>query len=326
MSQNITRQLIHAVHDCYTPGHNKRADKFNKAINTDWKIYSLSSRRDMLACAKDFGNFLRENFPEKTRAYYVDKDTIQAYINSKASTCVDKTLSKIISRVWKLEQCCKHTYSGSKSKLNWCAKEVDIPKSTKNDVFEKNIPVPLDVSKSVIVDLQDKRSEVGNAVILSAYAGMRVQETTCLKVKNIHFSSGEFGLGYIEIAKGPEGGAKGGRARVIPIISEEAQSALKSVVAGKKPDDYIAAKSDSSKMTPSNIHRAMREVMDSKHGITYKGNRCHGMRKTWAQMYYDVVRGGGCTRKVAVSKTNVVLGHGKSRGEQGIATYVKRIW
>jgi len=327
MSCNITRQLVHAVHGCYTPGHSKRADKFNPAIDTSWKIYSSTSRRDMLDMAKDFGGFLREHFPDLTRASRISPDNIQAYINAKAATCVDATLGKIMSRVGKLEVCCRHAYSGERDTFAWHVKGVTTPSSTKNADFVKDTPVPLEVSKTILATLSEKRSsEVGNAVTLSAYAGMRANETTCLKVKNITFYGGEFGFGYITIAKGPEGGAKGGRPRVIPILNQESQDAIKSVIAGKQSEDYVAAKSDGTKMTPDNVQRSMREVMDKQFGHTYKGNRNHGMRKAWAQRYYDVVRNGGCTRKQAVEKINEVLGHGSKRGEEMVRMYVAKIW
>ena len=327
MSCNITRQLVHAVHDCYTPGHSKRADKFNPAIDTSWKIYSSTSRRDMLDMAKDFGGFLRENFPGLTRIAQITPDNIQTYINAKSATCVDATLDKIMSRIGKLEICCQHTYAGTRNAFDWRVKSVATPSSTKNADFVKDTPVPLEVSQTILSTLSEKRSsEVGNAVALSAYAGMRANETTCLKVKSITFSSGEFGFGYISIPKGPEGGAKGGRPRVIPILNGEAQNALKTIIAGKNPDDYVAAKSDGSKMTPDNVQRALRQVMDRQFGPTYKGNRNHGMRKAWAQRYYDVVRNNGCTRKQAVEKTNEVLGHGSKRGEEMVRMYVAKIW
>ena len=175
MSKNIQRQLIHAVHDCYTPGHSKRADKFNHAIDTSWKIYSSSSRRDMLDLAKDFGNFIRETSPDTTRAYFITYRHVQSYLNSKAATCVDATIAKIYSRLGKLEQCCKHAYAGSKSQFVWNIGQTDIPVSTKNADFVKDTPVPLDVSKEVISVLRGKRSEVANAVVLSLHTGMRVE-------------------------------------------------------------------------------------------------------------------------------------------------------
>ena len=58
MSKSISKQLEHAVYECFTPGHSKRADKFNTAIDTSWKIYSTTSKRDMLDLAKDLGKYL----------------------------------------------------------------------------------------------------------------------------------------------------------------------------------------------------------------------------------------------------------------------------
>ena len=122
------------------------------------------------------------------------------------------------------------------------------------------------------------------------------------------------------------GGAKGDRPRIIPIISIEAQQALRKAAAGKQPADYIASKEDGRKMTADNVQRALREWMDKAVGRKYKGNRCHGMRKTWAQSYYDLLRKNGCTKAEAISKTNAVLGHGTNRGPSGIKMYVARMW
>jgi len=324
MAQNIRKQLEHAVHSCLAYGDSKRSDKFNDAIDTGWKLYSRSYKRDMLDLARNFGNFLLENHPAIKFAYQITSKEIQAYCDAKSATCGTKTLGKIMSHIGKVEKCCQRTYA--RAAFRWNVSSVTPPTSTKIAEFVKDTPVPLDVSKSVIAALQNKRTEVGNAVTLSTYAGLRANETTCLKVKNINLSGGEFGFGYISISKGPEGGAKGGRPRVIPILNLEAQTVLQIIIAGKKPDDYIAAKSDGSKMTPDNVQRALRQVMDSQFGHAYKGNRNHGMRKAWAQRYYDVVRNGGCTRKQAVEKTNEVLGHGSDRGEGMLKMYVAKIW
>ena len=110
LSRAIGKQLEHAVHACYTPGDSKRADKFNAAIDTSWKIYSISSRRDMLDLAKDFGRFVKEEYPEVNRAYLITSDVLQAYVDKKAATCVDATLDKIISRLGKPERYCEHAY------------------------------------------------------------------------------------------------------------------------------------------------------------------------------------------------------------------------
>jgi len=223
MSKSIERQLMHAVYDCFTPGHYKRTDKFNTAIDTSWKIYSTSSKRDMLDLAKDFGKFLKEQYPDVRWAYGINHTVIQAYIDSKAATCVDKTLGKIVSRIGKLERCCKHTYRNSP--LEWKVYQLVQPVSIKNAEFVKDTPVPLEVSKSVIEAIEKRRSQVCNAVRLSAFAGMRANETVNLKAGNVHLTGGQFGHGWIEVIKGAEGGAKGGRPRIIPIVNAEAQQA-----------------------------------------------------------------------------------------------------
>ena len=321
MSQTIKKQLENVVYGCISSGHSKRADKFNDAIDTSWKIYSDTSWQDMRDLARNLGDYIRDHHPDITRVYHIGSEVIQAYLESKASTCVDETLRKIYSRLKKFESCCKHVYFRDKDKFNWGMEKVTVPKSIKVAEYKKDKPIPLEVAKTAIFDLHEKRSETVNAVVVSTYVGTRVEESTCLKVGNIHFSGGEFGLGWVQIIKGSEGGAKGGRPRVIPIINKEAHDTLKSVVAGKNPDDYVVSTTKGDKMTPDNVNVMFRDVLKERHGDTYLFNGCHGLRKSFAQRYYDIVREKR-SKEEAVSKTNMVLGHGKNRGEQGIKTYV----
>jgi len=174
--------------------------------------------------------------------------------------------------------------------------------------------------------MSGSRSESVNGVRLSTYAGMRVEETTCLKVGRIHFSGGEFGLEYIEIVKGAEGGAKGGRLRTIPILDKEAQNALKIAVAGKKPKDFIVVTAKGEQMGVDTVSAALCKTLKREYDDdTYKYNGCHAMRKAWVQRYYDAVRE-KCDKKRAIGKTNVVLGHGYNRDASGFKTYVKNMW
>ena len=279
------KQLEHAVRQCSAYGDSKRADKFNKAVNTDWKIYSDKSMDDMVDLALDFGRFITKNYPHIRNSYEIGRDEIQAFMNKKASTCAQTTLTTKISRLWKLEKCCiRISCTNNQKKFNWDTSNVIIPKSTKEVKYKKNKSISTEHANVAIADLNEKKSEVVNAVVLSLNTGMRVEEDTCLKVKNVHFEKGEFGYGYIVIVKGPEGGAKGDRPRIIPFLSAEARDAVKAIVAGKKPDDYIVENlKDGKKLTPTHVGRMLREVLKPRHGNTYLYIGYHGLRKTFAQ-------------------------------------------
>ena len=197
MSQNIAKQLENVVYGCASPCHSKRADKFNAAIDTPWKIYANSTFDDMRDLAKNFGKYIREHYPDKKRAYQIDRDTVQAYFNSKTNNWNDKTMWTNYSRIKKLEQCCKHVFFRDKDKFDWDMKNVIVPKSTKEVKHKKDTPIPMEVSRLILSDMRESRSEVVNAATLSVYFGMRANETTCLKVENIHFTGGEFKLGWV---------------------------------------------------------------------------------------------------------------------------------
>ena len=324
MSVNLRRQLEHAIAECFTPRHSKYADKRNTEIDTSWKIYSLSSRRDLIATSRDFANFIKAEFSDVKKAYQITPEMAQEFIDSKALTCGRKTMMKIISHVKKLDIVCQHTYA--RSRIDWDTNSLKMPDVVKADGFKKDKPLSIDKACEIIETMKAKtNSESVNAVVLSTYLGLRVRETTHAKVENLHFSGGEFGFGFIEIPKGPDGGAKGGRARITPIISLEGQTALKQLVKDKNPSDYIVSKADGKPMTETNVETRLRECMDELYGKEFIGNRIHALRKCYAQSYFDVTRT-GCSRKEAVSKTNVVLGHGADRGEHMVRMYVASIY
>jgi len=319
---HMGKQLEHAVRASNTFGHSKRADKFNDAVNTDWKVYSDKYTDDLVNLGLDFGRFLTKEFPHIRNSFEIGPKEIEAFLEKKSFTCAQDTLKTQLSRLWKIEKCCMRiSCSKNKKKFNWDTSNVTVPESKKDAKYRKNKPIPLDVAKVAIADLKEKDSEAGNAVAVSAYAGTRVEESSCLKVENVHFSGGEFNLGWINIIEGPEGGAKNGKERFIPILNKEYQDVFKALVAGKKPGDYIAAKEGGGKLSTARISDALKKVLKARHGDTYLYNGCHAMRKTFAQLYYDITRKNH-TRKETISKTNLVIGHGKNRGEQGIDRYV----
>ena len=51
----------------------------------------------------------------------------------------------------------------------------------------------------------------------------------------------------------------------------------------------------------------------------------HGIRKLYAQEYYNQVRK-ETNRRDAIGKTNQQLGHGYDRGENALRTYVGNMW
>ena len=149
MSQNIQKQLENVVFGCASPCHSKRADKFNDSVDTSWKIYANTSFDDMRDLAKNFGKFVREHYPDKTRVYQIDQNAVQAYFNSKPDNWNDETMWTNYSRIKKLEKCCQHIYFRDKDKFGWDMKNIIVPESTKEVKHKKDKPIPID-RKSVV--------------------------------------------------------------------------------------------------------------------------------------------------------------------------------
>jgi len=317
MQKFLTGQFVQAIDGCYTLNEEKIAK---------WQICRETSYQNVRNLAEEFGTYISEYFSVDTPDFSVDHDVILAFLNLKTDDCSDDTLIKKMSGIRKLERCFKYVFP--EEDLIWNTAKVIIPKSTKITDFAKDKPIPLDVSKTVIPELLKKRSEVGHGPLLSTYLGLRVGETVCLKVEDICLSGGDLGFGYVTIKAGDEGGAKNKMGRIVPVLDQEAQDALKSVISGKKPGDYVVAKKPdkygSTQMTPGYVCSALSDVLTKNFGDTYKYNGCHGMRKTWAQRLYDEFRK-LYTREIVIIKTSEALGHQPPYGEENLASYVPNI-
>ena len=127
---HMGKQLEHAVRQCAAFCHSKRADKFNDAIDTDWKVYSDSYKTDMVDLALDFGRFLTANYPHIRNSYDIVPREIQAFLEKKAFTCTQSTLKTKISRLWKLKKCCMRiSCSKNQEKFHWNTSSVTVPES-----------------------------------------------------------------------------------------------------------------------------------------------------------------------------------------------------
>lgn len=65
--------------------------------------------------------------------------------------------------------------------------------------------------------------------------------------------------------------------------------------------------------------------MKKKVGINEELVGWYGIRKLYAQEYYNQVRK-EINRRDAIGKTNQQLGHGYDRGENALRTYVGNMW
>lgn len=326
MGHSLKNQLEHAVCKCDSHGQSKRSDKFDKTSNTEHKIYSNSYRTDIMDLAKSLAKFIKSEYPDIRFGRDIKAEHCQEYLDFKAATCTDKTLSKMCTQLKKLENACKQAYP--KSEFNWQIDEISVPASRKPITWRKNKVINEELADKIAATMKaTSSSEAYKGVILGKCLGVRANEAVHLKVGKISFSGGQYGYGEADIVDGPDGGAKAGKQRYIPILTAEARDELKNLVEGCDKEEFIITNTQTGgrimkKTLLSSIGDAMKILGIDRE---YNWNKEHALRKAYAQRVFDIERKTK-TRKEAVSATNLALGHGKNRGEGGIATYVANIY
>ena len=145
--------------------------------------------------------------------------------------------------------------------------------------------------------------------------GLRVDEIAHQKIVDIYLEGGEFDLGYINVSCG-----KHGRKRLIDIKTVQDRQVLEEVIENAREEgiEYITTKK-----TATLENRLTN--LKKKVGINDDLVGWHGIRKLYAQEYYDQVRK-ETNRRDAIGKTNQQLGYGYDRGEQALKTYVGNMW
>ena len=82
----------------------KHADKANGIRNTD-KIYSYSSRSNLVDLSANFANYMREVYPEVHKVSDIQAEHIQCFLNSKTEICSQLSLNQYGAMFRKLENC-----------------------------------------------------------------------------------------------------------------------------------------------------------------------------------------------------------------------------
>ena len=98
MSRNLKYQFLQAINNSFSESVDKHSEKSNGIRNTD-KIYSYSSRSNLINLSANFSNFMKEHFPEVHMVKEVCPHHIQEFLVSKANHCSQATLTQYWSYV-----------------------------------------------------------------------------------------------------------------------------------------------------------------------------------------------------------------------------------
>ncbi len=325
-TRSLNSQFSYAIGESCAFSQSKRSAKYDKISNVNHKIFSFSYFSDISETSSNFAQYVKAYYSDVKRATDITTSLVESYLIYKSESVSDNTINKIYNHIAKLEKCCKKAFSSGA--INWDLTKVAIPLSKSSNAYGKDSPMSMDTINDLLNCLKasNRRGNAWKSVILSAWAGLRVNETTHIVAKNVDLTGGMYGFGTVTISRGPSGGAKGGRYREVPVLDIKAQTMLKSAIEGLESDDYVVARIDGKQISSSTVTDIISDAL-KKIGQHDKGNINHAMRKTFAQMYYDFCRNDlQLGMQESIARVNIALGHGRNRGKSGINTYVDNIW
>lgn len=319
--RSLENQMKHACSDAMSLGEQKR--RYARANNgeTNEKVFGLKYAQDLYKTMGQLCYYLKTNCPEVRWVKDIRQEHLQGFLQEKSNSCNINTLGKIKSHIGKLEKICKAEYG----RMDWKADKlalpaiIDCPADLKTYVATKT-----DYLKTK-ADMQDNgRSEAWKAVVLSRYAGLRVNETAEVKIGRFTPTGGKWGCGTVTL-QGKEDGTKGGRWRTVDILTPEARTALAEAFEERSGGVYVIQQTDGSPLKPDSITRAL-ERSAKRTGVDLpKYNRNHSYRKLFAQESYDAARATGMTKREALDYANHQLGHGDNRKDLS-DRYVQNQW
>lgn len=311
----IDNQLVSSVCACLTARGDKRALKKDDAL--EHQFPGVSHYGCMKDFAKNFGQWVKAEFPDIKWARDITHDICNKYLDMKANTCVKLTLEKYEVYLGKLEKCVNHCFSSAN--VDWTS-ELIVPMSRKN-------PDDVSLREGVRMDRvgfekcvqHEKNPVAADAYMLAANLGLRIEGLSQITTDMVKLDvPGRYNLGQVHLFK-PDGKGieKGGRPRIIDIRTPCTKAHLSSLCNGKISGERLIPLSIRS--ISRYLNKTMREL-----GIKdkYKNVGIHGIRKLFGQELYDFNARNGIDRKENIRMCNNQLGHGDNRGVRGISTYI----
>lgn len=301
-SRNLKYQFLYAINSNFTEGANKHSLKKDGKMNHT-RIYSYSDREQLKNLSAALANWMKIEHPEIRMVKEIKADHIQEYLNEKALTCSDATLTTYASLIGKLENIVNVTY-GIKTRY----RGFQTPKSASPGKIRNKSMSSEDLEK-IEQTSRNSRSSGKLGVQLSDKLGLRACEIVKLKGMDIKLDKG-----IVHIHE-----SKGKRSRDIPIRKED--------------EEYFAALkraySDNERICPiqkDSLQKAVRRFLEySGLSESYPKTGIHAIRKKYAQEEYDKCRKLGLEIKESLDKVSELLGHGEDR-DTLIKEYVLNVY
>ncbi len=303
---SLKNQIINAIESGFDGGgHKKRADKFNKDVNTKERIYSYSERENLMKTGVQLTNFIKENYPGVKLVREINENITRDFMVSKIDICRQSTLDQYRSRLNKIEHLINGRYKTADVKFG----NLKITSALGQDKLRCSAMDKMHY-KAIMDSSISSNSKGRFGVEIARTWGLRVAEVTNIKVKDINIEEKTLHIHQ----------SKGGRSRDLPIEEKHMQIIERMLLNREENDRVVTIKEDS-------INRWLGRELE-KNGIRdYNAEKTgvHCIRKMVAQERYNEFRDEGYTRNESRDMTSEYLGHGEDR-EELMKEYVENMW
>ena len=242
--------MVSSVENGFRPGMDKHAAK-KQNKETDYKIYSFASRKELISFCHRFTDFMKEKFPDVRKVKDIEISHINSYLASKTNV-TQKTIQHEISCINKMQLCCNKKFGIS---VDWKTDRI-VPKvniqTRRNIVFSDEQMVEL---KKYFNSKRDSHSKtaffIGERFALRASEIEKLQKRDFRendKILHIHDSKGkrsrdiplsDSDIVFLrKITKGLSNGD-----RIVPIRADSICAALNRACKALGYKEIVAAKS-----------------------------------------------------------------------------------
>jgi len=303
MARNLQSQLQHCVSASFYGcegtdtkggfGVSKHSDKISG--QKAGKIYSHETYKNRRDVAKEFGKFMKQNFPDVKKVKDITKDHATAFVEKKSSEVSTNTLNNIRSQLKGLGDNINHTFKSC---------NVDLSTQARNGITAekvKDVHMTNNDYKTLIQSYNDpmkSNAAVGAQVIWAS--GLRAHEVCALKGSDITINKD--GTANVYVAQG-----KGGRERDVVVSDPSRVQTLQDIKNNFGDERVCPIKPNSLEV---NISRHLKQSDTER---DYKYNSCHSIRKCYAQDTYDRLKSQGHDSEKAWGQVCQNLGHSADR-------------
>ncbi len=275
-------QSMTAIESAFTMGYDKHSAKHQKEQpKQDWRVYSFSSKANLLDTAHNLCEYVKECYPDVDKVKHIRPEHCQEWLDSKVKDgCSINTIECYKSNLVKLSKIINHHF-GVHTNFETKVNAELIPDRISSREFALTLDEVERVKNSI-----DKPCHSSNFFIFSTYTSCRVNSVESIQKRHIILGNdGRTVTVFFEKDKG-------GRNREIVVTDKDFYSFCSSLISGKTETDSLFGnikKGSADKWLNRRLHKLNITIPQDKtigtKSILKSGN--HSVRKSAIQTYYQ---------------------------------------